>query len=185
MKVNLGQYNNEWYTPVIGASKLKQALWYYTNAIFFANQLFPFSALKVSLLRMFGAKIGSDVVIKPSVNIKYPWKLIVGDNSWIGENSWIDNLGSVTIGKSVCLSQGAFLLTGNHDYSKTTFDLSVKPIILEDGVWIGAQALVCPGITCFSHSVLTARSVATKDLEPYTIYQGYPALAIKVRVINP
>ena len=76
------------------------------------------------------------------------------------------------------------LLTGNHDYSKTTFDLMVKGIVLEDGAWIGAQAMVCPGITCRSHSVLAACSVATKDLEAYTIYQGNPAVQVRERIIS-
>ncbi|MCG7856205.1 WcaF family extracellular polysaccharide biosynthesis acetyltransferase [Flavihumibacter sediminis] len=185
MKVDLSSYNNNWYKKQIGASAFKQILWYYINVIFFRSGLFPFSPVKVLLLRTFGSVIGKDVNIKPYVNIKYPWKLIIGDYCWIGENVWIDNLANIKIGNHVCISQGAYLLTGNHSFSKSSFDLMVQGIILDDGVWIGAQSLVCPGITCFSHSVLTARSVATKDLEAYTIYQGNPALAIKERVINP
>ena len=154
------------------------------NAVFLQNPVVPFSSIKVFLLRTFGAKIGKNVVVKPNVNIKYPWNLTVGDNSWIGEKVWIDNLGKVTIGKNVCLSQGAFLLCGNHDYKKETFDLMVKEIILEDGVWIGAKAVVCPGVTCKSHSVLAVGSIATSDLESYSIYQGNPAVKIKVRVIE-
>lgn len=181
---DLASYNNSWYKAEIGASKLKQLLWYVTNIIFFKNALNPVSGLKVSLLRMFGAKVGKGVMIKPSVNIKYPWKLVIGDYSWVGENVWIDNLANVTLGSNVCLSQGAMLLTGNHDYSKKTFDLSVKAIVLEDGVWIGAQAMVCPGIICRSHAVLAACSVATKNLEAYKIYQGNPAVEVRERIIN-
>jgi acetyltransferase-like isoleucine patch superfamily enzyme len=61
------------------------------------------------------------VNIKPSVNIKYPWLLEVGDHVWIGEEVWIDNLAKVRIGSNVCISQGAMLLTGNHDFTKSTF----------------------------------------------------------------
>ena len=135
-------------------------------------------------MRLFGARLGKGVVLKPGINIKYPWKLSVGDFSWIGEKAWIDNLADIEIGKNVCISQGAVLLTGNHDYTKTGFDLIVKKIILEDGVWIGAAAMVCPGITCQSHSVLSAGSVATQDLQAYKIYQGNPASEVKERVIQ-
>lgn len=181
---NLGVYNNDWFRPTIGASRIKQLCWYVINVLFFINPFNPSSGLKKLFLKWFGAKLGKGVVIKPGVNIKYPWKLTVGDHSWIGEKVWIDNLTDVTIGANVCLSQGAMLLTGNHDYSRSTFDLMVKPITLEDGVWIGAQSLVCPGIHCQSHSVLAAKSVATKGLEPYTIYQGNPAVAVRQRVIE-
>jgi putative colanic acid biosynthesis acetyltransferase WcaF len=181
---NLAAYNNDWYKAEIGASRIRQAGWYVVNVLFFINRLNPFSGLKNLLLRWFGAKIGKGVVIKPAVNIKYPWKLTIGDYSWIGEKVWIDNLAAVTIGKNVCLSQGAMLLTGNHNFAKSNFDLMVAGITLEDGVWIGAQALVCPGVHCATHAVLTARSVATKNLEAYTINQGNPAVAVKQRVIS-
>ena len=130
---------------------------------------------------MFRASIGSGVVIKPRVTIKYPWKLVVGDHSWIGEQVWIDNLDQVTIGANVCISQGALLLCGNHDYKKPTFDLITGPIVLENGVWIGAKASLAPGVTCGSHSVLSMGSVASKDLEAWTVYQGNPAVAVRER----
>src|SRR5690606_29241247 len=133
---------------------------------------------------VFGTKIGKDVRIKPGIYIHYPWKLQIGDHSWLAECR-IENLAEVIIGKNVCVSQRAMLLTGNHNYKSANFDLITKPIILEDGTWIGANATVCPGITVKSHAVLTVGSVATKDLEPYTIYQGNPAVKVKERVINP
>ncbi|MFT3825778.1 MAG: WcaF family extracellular polysaccharide biosynthesis acetyltransferase [Chitinophagaceae bacterium] len=182
--VNNSTYNNDWFKKEIGAGKLKQVLWYFINVLFFINPLNPASSFKCFLLKLFGARLGKGVIIKQSVNIKYPWKLKVGDYSWIGENVWIDNLGEVTIGSSVCLSQGAMLLTGNHDYTKTTFDLVVRKIELEDGVWIGAQAMVCPGVTCYSHAVLAAKSVANKSLDAYTIYQGNPAAPVRKRVFE-
>jgi len=183
-KVNNATYNNDWYRKEIGASLIKQWLWYFTNVIFFINPLNPFSFLKILLLKSFGASIGRSVIVKQSINIKYPWKLVVGDNTWIGEKVWIDNLAKITIGKNVCLSQGAMLLTGNHDFSKQTFDLMIKEINIEDGVWIGSNSIVCPGINCGSHAVLCVMSVANKDLAPFTIYQGNPAIAIKQRIIE-
>src|SRR5688500_6654904 len=179
--VDNSSFNNSWYQKEIGAGKIKQIAWYFINVLFFINPLNPSSALKNYLLRLFGARLGKGVVIKPSVNIKYPWKLSIGDYTWIGENVWIDNLAFVSIGKNVCISQGAMLLTGNHDYNKSTFDLIIGSITLEDGVWIGAKSVVCPGITCGSHAVLSVSSVANKNLEPYTIYQGNPAIAVRQR----
>lgn len=171
-------------TIKIGASKLKQVLWYFCNVLFFINPLNPFSSLKIFMLRLFGAAIGKGVNIKPSVNIKFPWKLKLGNYVWIGENVWIDNLGMVDIKENACISQGAILLCGSHNYKSTSFDLIIGDIILEEGVWIGADALVTGGITCKSHSVLTASSVATNDLEAYGIYQGNPAIKIRERIIN-
>lgn len=136
------------------------------------------------MLRLFGARIGKGVVIKPRVNVKYPWNLSIGEYTWLGENVWIDNLGKVSIGSNCCISQGALLLCGNHNYRKTTFDLIVGDITLENGVWIGANALVCPGVTCRSHAVLSAGSVATSDMESYKIYSGNPAVAVRERNIE-
>ncbi|MCK5208406.1 MAG: colanic acid biosynthesis acetyltransferase WcaF, partial [Cyclobacteriaceae bacterium] len=104
-ETDLSTYDNSWYSPKAGW--IKRTLWHFTNHLIFNNGLFPFSSVKILILRLFGAKVRSGVNIKPSVNIKYPWLLKVGENTWIGENVWIDNLTSVEIGNNVCLSQGA------------------------------------------------------------------------------
>jgi putative colanic acid biosynthesis acetyltransferase WcaF len=181
-KVNNASFDNDWYE--VGRNKLIAILWYFINILFFINPLNPISSLKIFLLRLFGAKVGKGVLIKPCVNIKYPWKLSIDDYSWIGENVWIDNLDNVNIGKNVCISQGAMLLTGNHNYKKTTFDLMIGTITLEEGSWIGAKSLVGPNVVCKSHSILAINSVTTQDLEPYTIYQGNPAQKVRQRIIN-
>ena len=180
MKTNLASFNNSHYHP--GASRLKVLLWYVVNALFI-NSFLPFSGLRSGLLRLFGASIGKGVVLKPYINIKYPWNLEIGNHCWIGEQVWIDNLDRVNIGSHVCISQGAMLLCGNHNYRSSSFDLITGKITLEDGVWIGAKAVVCPGIICYSHSVLSVGSVATKNLEPYTVYSGVPATASRQRKI--
>ena len=179
---DLGKFNNSWFRA--GKPKLVVVFWYITSAVFFNSYLLPFSFLKRIILRIFGAKVAKGVVIKPKVSIKYPWKLTVGDNTWIGENVWIDNLDTVNIGANVCISQGALILSGNHDYSKTTFDLIVKPITIEDGVWIGAKSIVTQGVVCKSHSVLAVNSVASSNLELYSIYEGNPAEKIRDRKIE-
>ena len=180
-KTDLSKYDNTWYKP---GKKVVCILWYIVNVVFFSSHIFPLSGLKVWLLKLFGAKVGSSVVIKPGVNIKYPWKLVIGDYSWIGEDVWIDNLEQVIIGSNVCISQGAMLLCGNHNYKKTTFDLMVNEIILEEGVWICAKSVVCSGVRCKNHAILGVGSIANIDLEPYSIYKGNPAKKIRNRVIE-
>lgn len=180
-QTNLSAYNNDWYQP---GGAVKRLLWYVISRLF-VNTYIPYpSAFKAAVLRMFGAKVGKGVAIKPKVHIKYPWFLGIGDHAWIGENVWIDNLTLVTIEANVCLSQGAMLLTGNHNYSKSTFDLIVRPIVLEKGSWIGAKATVCPGVRAGEHAVLTVGSVATSNMEAFGIYQGNPAKYVKTRTIN-
>ena len=181
-QVNNAAFNNKAYNP--GASKVKMMLWYFTNALFFNNPLNPFNGLKIKLLKIFGAKIGVNLVLKPKVNIKYPWNLEIGNNVWIGESVWLDSLNKITIDDNVCISQGAFLLCGSHDYKKSSFDLITKPIYLEEGTWICAKAIVCPGVRCKSHSVLSLGSIATQDLEKYTIYRGNPAKPVRDRIIK-
>lgn len=180
-KVNNASYKT---TIIIGAGKLKQLAWYFINVFFFKNTFNISSGLKVALLKFFGARIGIGVVIKPGVNIKYPWKLVIGNYSWIGEATWIDNLSEVTIGESVTLSQGAMILTGSHDHTKETFDFISLPVVLQDGCWIGARAVVYGGVTCHTHSILGINAVAEHNLEPYTIYKGNPAVPVLKRVIS-
>ena len=179
--VKLNRYNNDTYKP---GSTVKRTLWYFTNMLFFKTLLPVPSGMKVVLLRVFGAKVGQGVVIKPDVNVKYPWFLEIGDYCWIGEGAWVDNLALVKLGNNVVLSQGSYLLTGSHNYKKKSFDLILGKIVIEDGVWIGAKSIVCPGVICKSHSVLAVGSVATNDLENYMIYQGNPAKPKRSRVIT-
>lgn len=179
--VNLSRYTPGLYRP---GSLLRRATWYAVDIVFFSTALPWPSRIKRALLRLFGAEIGRGVVIKPRVQIKYPWYLQVGDHSWLGERVWIDNLSTVQIGSHCCLSQGALLLTGNHDWSKEGFDLKCQSITLEDGVWIGAKAKVAPGVHCGEHAVLSVGSVAIGPLQARTIYMGNPAVEVKKREIR-
>lgn len=182
-RTDLARFDNRpIYNP---GPRWKVLLWFLANPLIVNTYLPVPVAVKRAVLRWFGARIGTGVMIKPAVNIKYPWLLTVGNYVWIGEQVWIDNLSEITLGSHVCLSQGAMLLTGNHDYRRPTFDLVTQPIILDDGVWIGARAVVCPGIRCGSHAVLSVGSIATKPLEPYGVYQGNPAVWVRRREIFP
>jgi putative colanic acid biosynthesis acetyltransferase WcaF len=166
------------------AGFLKELSWIFTSLLLFQLCPLNFSALKCLVLRLFGAKVGHGVVIKPQVKITFPWKLKLGNHVWLGEGCYLLNLAPIVIENNVCISQCAFLCTGNHDYKSPTFDLIVKPIQVEAGAWIGAGALVGPGVKIGSHAVLTAGSVATDALQPFGIHRGNPAILIKQRIIS-
>lgn len=179
--VELSKFDNSWYRP---GGRARLLLWYFCNALLL-NSFVPYpSSLKSALLRLFGARVGRGVIIKPHVNIKYPWFLEIGDAVWLGEGTWIDNLAKVKIGNNVCISQGAYILTGNHDYKRVGFDLVLGPVVLEGGVWVGARAVICPGVTLHTHSVVTVGSVMTKDAKAFTIYSGNPARQVRRRVLH-
>lgn len=180
-RVDLSRYTTGRFDR--GAGVVKEGLWLAVSFILFRLCPFSFSALKRTVLRLFGAEIGRGVTIKPQVKITFPWKLVVGNHVWLGEECWLLNLEQITIGSNVCISQRAFLCTGSHNFKLTTFDLITLPIKLEDGSWVGAGAWIGPGVTVGSHAVLTAQSVATRNLEANGIYQGNPAELVKQRVV--
>lgn len=167
-----------------GAGLLKRTLWYFVNALFVRCSLNPFMRPKIWLLKAFGAQIGHGVVIKNEVNVKSPWHLVLGENVWLGEKVWIDNLDRVCIGNNVCISQGAMLLTGNHDYQRSDFAYRNAPIVIEEGAWIAAKSVVCPGVTVHSHAILGVGSVARTDLEAYKIYSSVPAQYVRDRIVE-
>lgn len=181
-KTDFSKFDNSWYHP--GGSAFKRITWYFVNLLVFKNRWFVPIGPKAWLLKWYGARVGEAFYIKPGVNIKYPWRLKCGDHVSIGEGVWIDNLANVYIGSNVCISQGAMLLCGNHNYKKCSFDLMIGEITLEDGVWVGAKTVVCPGVTMKTHSVLSVGSVASSDLDAYSIYRGNPAVKVKDRVID-
>ncbi|OWV39218.1 putative colanic acid biosynthesis acetyltransferase [Mameliella alba] len=125
-----------------------QITWYIVNALVFQSSLLGLlpNAAKARLLRVFGASVGKGLICKPRVNIKYPWFLEIGDHVWIGEDVWIDNLCLVRIGNNVCLSQGARLLTGSHDWNMPDFPFFARPLSLGDGVWVTAFRVLRPGV---------------------------------------
>ena len=178
-KQKLASFNNAWYKP--GAGFIKRFFWYYTN-VFLFKSAFPINGCKLFLLKLFGAQVGSGVVIKPHVTIKYPWRLKIGNNVWIGEEVWIDNLDDVEIEDNVCISQGAMLLCGNHNYKKESFDLITGKITIKEGAWIGAKSLVGPSVVINENAILAVSSVATKNLDANSIYRGNPAIKVKERI---
>lgn len=163
-----------------GRRKWIEALWLIAQCLFVSSSI-PGSAHRRWILRLFGASIGHEVDIKPRVRVKFPWRLTIGDHSWIGEDVWIDNLVEVKIGSHCCISQGVYLCTGSHDWTKRRFDLIVRAINVGDHSWIAARSIIGPGVTIGEGGVLSLGSVATSNLAPWSIYSGTPAVRIKAR----
>lgn len=161
-----------------GATWLRQGLWLLCDGVFVRSWL-PGSRWRVAALRAFGAQVGKGVVIKPGVAIKFPWKLRVGDHCWIGERVWIDNLAPVTIGSNVCLSQGAYLCTGSHDWAKASFDLRVAPIEIKDRVWVCARSTIAPGTVVGEGAVISLGSVFSGVASEWTVYRGTNAVSVR------
>ncbi len=179
--VLLRKYDNVWFDR--GRSKLVEALWLVLDAVLVRSRV-PGYAHRRLILRAFGARIGKRVLIKPGVRIKFPWRLAIGDDSWIGEEVWIDNLAPVQIGSNCCISQGVYICTGSHDWGALAFDLIVKPVRIEDGAWIASRSIIGPGVSMGKGAVLSLGSVATSDLAPWGIYQGVPATLVKQRYLS-
>ena len=136
------------------------------------------------ILIIFGAKIGKGGKIKTNIRISEPWHLSIGDNCWIGENVWIDNLALVKIGNRVCISQGAYLCTGNHNFKKDLFDLVLEKIVIEDDCWIAAKSIIAPGSRLKRGSIACLGSVVSGILEENGIYKGNPARLLKSKDDN-
>ncbi|MBO0768043.1 MAG: hypothetical protein J2O48_05075 [Solirubrobacterales bacterium] len=154
------------------------------NAIVFLNPVLPAYGLKAKILRAFGARIGEGVVIKPGVNIKYPWFLTIGEHSWIGERVWLDCLSPLDIGKHVVISQGSYLSCGTHDWADPGMGSVIAPIKVEDGAWIASQARIAGNVTVGQEAIVALGGVVFTDLEPRGTYRGNPAVKVGRRRIR-
>jgi putative colanic acid biosynthesis acetyltransferase WcaF len=165
-----------------GASALKvQAWWLIQSTLFGLSPQFMYK-WRNTLLRLFGAKIGKGVIIRPTVRITYPWKLIIGDNAWVGDNADLYTLGEISIGKSAVVSQRAYLCTGSHDHTAEAFDIYARPIVIGDGAWVATDVFIAPGITIGKGAVIGARSSVFKDMPAGMICIGNPAKPVKKRI---
>jgi len=164
------------------AEQLKRVLWALVTPLFRFSPR-TFFGWRNLLLRLFGAKIGSNVHIYNSAAIYFPWNLEIGDWSAVGEHAYIYNLGYVRIGKHVTISQRVHLCAGTHDHTHPALPLLKLPITVEDQAWICADAYVGPGVTVGEGAVVGARAVVVKDVLPWQIVAGNPARFIKKRVL--
>lgn len=181
-RIYLARTHRGGYRP--GRPFVVRAVWLLVEALVLLNPVIVSYALKRAVLRLFGATIGERVLIKPGLHVKYPWRLTVGDDCQLGERAWIDNMEDVVLASDVTLSQGAYLCTGNHDWTDPVMPLAPRPIVVEHGAWIGAFAKVAPGTTIGAGSVLSLGSVAFSDTEPWGVYAGNPAVRVGTRVLK-
>lgn len=171
-------------SPYTLGEKMRRVLWNYLGQLLMRLTFHNWYGVRNALLRLFGAKIGKRVRIRPDVNIEQPWNLSIGDDSSVGDRAILYCLGTVTIGKGVSISQYAHICAGTHDYEQPDMPLLRPPIVLEDNVWIAADAFVGPGVTVGEGAVLGARSSVYKDMAPRMVYAGNPAREIKPRVVR-
>lgn len=156
-------------------------LWWLVEATLFRGSLHHLYGFRNWLLRRFGATIGRGVKIRPDARFYYPWRVAIGDYSWIGNGAMLYSLAPITIGAHCIVSQEAYLNTGNHDITSPTFDLITQPIVIEDGAWVGARAFVNLGVTIGANAVIGAMSNVTKDMPAGMVCVGNPCKPIKPR----
>jgi putative colanic acid biosynthesis acetyltransferase WcaF len=155
-------------------------LWMVVEVLLVSNPLQISSALRAWALRLFGARVGTNVILRPRIRVKFPWNLRIGDNCWIGEGVWIHNQGLVTIEDDTVVSQETFITTGSHDIYRS-MDLVIKPVIIRRGAWLTTRCIVLQGVEVGQNTVVTPGSVVHKSLLPDGVYGGNPAAFIRDR----
>lgn len=164
-----------------GASVLVRTLWFCVGAPLLSASLLPGSPWRVALLRAFGARIGSSCRLKPGLRVKFPWRLVVGHHCWLGEDAWLDNLAPITLGDRVCLSQGVYLCTGNHNFRSPGFDLQLGPITIGDDAWIAARAVLAPNALIGPGAMVALGAVVSGSVPAGAIMRGNPAVVVGQR----
>ncbi len=165
-----------------GKNPVVVQVWWFVQSIFFKPSPQVFYGWRRFLLRLFGAKIGKKVIIRPSVTITYPWKVSIGNHSWIGDHVELYSLGNIRIGENVVISQKSYLCSGSHDYMKNDFPIYAKPIEICDQAWLATDVYIAPGVTIGKGSVIGARSSVFKDIPENKVCLGSPAKIVKDRL---
>ena len=164
-----------------GRSGLVVQLWWIIDFFFFKLSPQFMYGWRRWLLKLFGAKIGVGVIIRPTVSITYPWKVSIGDYSWIGDDVVLYSLGEIKIGKNAVVSQKSYICSASHDYGKSDFPIWSKKVTIEDECWLATDVYVAPGVTIGQGTVIGARSSVFKDLPSGKVCTGCPAKIIKDR----
>lgn len=167
-----------------GRSSIIVQLWWIVDSLFFILSPQIMYGWRRWLLRLFGAKIGKNVIIRPTVTITYPWKVNIGKNCMIGDDVNLYSLGEIEIGNNVVVSQKCYLASASHDYDKESFPIWSKKITIADGCWLATDVYIGPGVTIGENTVVGARSSVFKDLPTNKICVGTPAQVIKSRVFK-
>jgi len=157
-------------------------LWQLVQSILFGLSPQPFYAWRRCLLRLFGADIGRHVLVRPTARITFPWKVAIGDFSWIGDHVEIYSLDRIAIGANSVISQRSYLCTGSHDIADTTFSFVIAPIVVGDQVWLAADVFVAPGVSIGRGAVVGARRTVLRDIPAGMVAFGAPAEARRRRV---
>jgi putative colanic acid biosynthesis acetyltransferase WcaF len=155
--------------------------WWLVQFIFFKNSPQFLYGFRRFLLRLFGAKIGKKVLIRPSVQVTYPWKVTIGDYSWVGDEVVLYSLGEIEIGANTVISQRSYICAGSHDYLQSNFPIFAKKIMIQDECWLATDVYVAPGVTIGKGTVVGARSSVFKDLPSNKICWGSCAKVIRDR----
>ncbi|PEJ65952.1 putative colanic acid biosynthesis acetyltransferase [Bacillus toyonensis] len=179
MNIDLSKYNQSWYSR--GRNSLVVLIWWFIQGTIFRYSIHNMYKWRSFLLRLFGAKIGGNVKIRPTAQFTYPWKISIGDNSWIGDNVKFYSLEEIHIGANCVISQESYLCTGSHDPKDPYFGLITKPIHVKDGAWIASNVFIYPGVTIHKLGIAAARSTVLKDIPTNEIHAGFPATFIKKR----
>lgn len=164
-----------------GRLRIKRLLWSLVQGSLYRFSFHTANRWRRFLLIAFGAEIGAGCTIRRTSKVMYPWLLKMGSVSCLGEDVVVYNLGAVTIGDRVTISQEAYLCAGTHDYTKVSMPLLTPPITCRDDSWICARAFIGPGVTIGEGAIAGAAAVVTKDVSDWTIVAGNPARPIKPR----
>jgi putative colanic acid biosynthesis acetyltransferase WcaF len=181
-RIRLDLYNQESFSR--GRSNVVVLLWWFVQGTIFRFSLHQMYSWRSMLLRLFGAKIGKKVKVRPSAKFTYPWKVAIDDFSWVGDFVEFYSLDTITVGKHCVISQNSYLCTGSHDLTDIHFGLLTKPILIKDGVWVASDVFVYPGVILEEMSVVAARSTVTNNVPAEEIYAGTPAQYIKHRFLH-
>lgn len=177
--IRLDLYNQDWYSR--GRNNIVVLLWWLIQGSIFRFSLHNMYSWRNFLLRLFGAKIGKNVQIRSSAKFTYPWKVTIGDYSWVGDHVEFYSLDNIVVGNHCIISQHSYLCTGSHDIKDPTFSLITKPINIEDGAWIASDVFIYPGTTVGQMAVVAARSTVTQDINANEVHGGSPSKFIKYR----
>jgi putative colanic acid biosynthesis acetyltransferase WcaF len=156
-------------------------LWWLIQATLFGLSPQFMYGWRRGLLRLFGARIGTAVLIRPSARITYPWKLTIGDHSWVGDDTVLYTLGDIVIGRNTVISQRSYICAATHDHAMPDFPIFANAVNIADEVWLATDVYVAPGTTIGAGSVVGARSSVIKSLPAAMICYGTPAVAIGPR----
>lgn len=165
-----------------GRSAITVQLWWLVQSTLFRMSPQLAYGFRRWLLRCFGASVGAGAIIRPSVEITYPWKVRIGANAWVGDHVVLYSLGEIEIGDHAVVSQGSYLCTGDHDYAQFEFPIRARKITVEPEAWVAADVFIAPGITIGRGAVIGARSSVFSDMPSGMVCIGYPCKPVKPRL---